>query len=68
MPAVHTREHEARDDAAHPEQHECRRNEIRRERGDRMQERLDVAVHREIRRRKECRHDVDARQRRLTHE
>ena len=68
VPAVHTREHEARDDAAHPEQHECRRNEIRRERGDRMQERLDVAVHREIRRRKERRHDVDARQRRLTHE
>ena len=67
-PAVHAREHQARDDAAHPEQHECRRNEIGRERRDRVQERLDVAVHREIRRRKERRHDIDARQRRLTHE
>lgn len=67
-PAVHTREHHACDDAAHPEQHKCRRNEIGRERRDRVQERLDVAVHREVRRRKECRHDVNARKRRLADE
>lgn len=66
--SIHPGENEAREDAADPEQHECRRNQIGRERRDIVQERFDVAVHREVRRCKECRHDVNARKRRLADE
>ena len=68
MPAVHAGEDKACDDAADPEQHERYGNHVGRERGDTAKEWLDIAVHREVSCRKECRHNIDTCKRRLTDE